>query len=65
MSHDIENGQGKKPYHKPEMIRVKLYAEEAVFAGCKTEASGAASGGSGRCYDVNYGVRTNCNEQRS
>jgi hypothetical protein len=66
MSQENENGSGKKTYGKPQMTRVKLIAEEAVFAGCKTDSSGNASGGSGRCYSTGpYGGQTNCNELRS
>jgi hypothetical protein len=48
----------KRPYIKPEMCEVKLIAEEAVFAGCKTATAGprTASGGqTGVCQGGYYG----------
>ena len=43
--------QVRKPYKKPEMVRVSLRPEEAVLGNCK---SGAASGpgGSSSCSPV-------------
>jgi hypothetical protein len=32
--------EGKKPYHKPTLLRVKLQPEEAVLTGCKGVSPG-------------------------
>lgn len=65
MSPENDNGSRKRSYSKPQMTRVKLVAEEAVFAGCKTYDSGSASGASGRCNGGGWGGTTPCDEMRS
>lgn len=65
MSLKNEGGSAKRPYSKPEMTRVKLMTEEAVFAGCKTDQSGGISGpgGSNRCQQwAWWGRWENCNQ---
>lgn len=54
MPDENQNDGRKRPYAKPEMTRVLLVTEEAVFAGCKsTTLSGP--GYSGKCTGQLYG----------
>jgi hypothetical protein len=42
MTEKVENKRMRQPYRKPQLEQVQLMAEEAVLAGCKTNAGGSS-----------------------
>jgi hypothetical protein len=42
---EIDITQSRKPYHKPQLMRVALRPEEAVLGACKTATGGSGTGG--------------------
>ena len=64
MSLKKDGDLAKRPYSKPQMTRVKLVTEEAVFAGCKTDQAGGISGpgGSNRCQQRQWYGWADCSQ---
>ncbi len=51
MNRDKRTGNGKLPYRKPRLRRIRLAAEEVLAPGCKLSGGGSAVGAPSNCID--------------